>query len=110
MAASPTIVLAICIPTLVFQAMFVGAVQGEPEFPAFSTSSAVCNGSSFVDAISCPFYWIVDLFRVIVAGAAYFFGLLTFNVPGAPWFIRVVVSSLIGGPTVWAIVTLVRGN
>lgn len=110
MASSPIIVLAICVPTFVFQALLVGAVQGEPEFPTFSTSTVVCSGDGFVDGIKCPFYWVMDLFRVLFAAAGWFFGLLTFNVPGAPWFIRVVVSSLIGGPTVWAIATLIRGN
>lgn len=110
MAQSPIVVLAICVPTLVFQALLVGTLQGEPDFPTFSTSEAVCGGESFVDAIKCPFYWVVDLLRVILAAGLYFWGLVTFNVPGAPGFVRVVVSSLTGGPTIWAIATLLRGN
>lgn len=95
---------------MVFQGLYVSAVQGEPDFPTFAASNAVCAGESFVDAVKCPFYWIIDLFRVILAAGLYFFGLVTFNVPGAPPFLRVVIGSLTGGPTIWAIATLLRGN
>jgi hypothetical protein len=116
MGASPLVVLAITVPTMAFQVMIVTAFGGGNEIleiaspTSFAVSDAVCSGDGFVDAIKCPFYWVIDLFLAIIRAVGWFLGLVTFDVPGVPWMVRAPIAAMTGGPMLWAIASMIRGR
>ena len=55
------------------------------------------------DNIGAVFDTIGDVFAMVL-------GVLVFNVEGAPWWIRLIISVVIIGNLTWSLVELVRGN
>ena len=53
---------------------------------------------------------IFNVFAFIVGAGKFVFQLLTFNIPGAPGYIRIPISGMFVGVSVWSIATLSRGN
>lgn len=109
MAASPIPVLLIVVATLTFQAMLFGSELAEKSFPTLEEPEAGdCDG--FLDGFACGVDYVVNFISVVFGVVAFFFNLVTFNVPGAPWFVRLLVGGAIGGSIVWSVATLFRGN
>lgn len=98
MAANPVPVLAVIIIVLVFEAMIGGEELVQESFPDFDEGSF-----GGIDILG-------DIITGIFGTVAYIFNLITFNVGGAPWFIRVPVGTVLGGALIWSITTLIRGN
>jgi hypothetical protein len=110
MAQSPIAVLVIIVSTLVFVAMIEGDQLAESLFPNVAEATPACSGDSFFDGIFCFFEFVVLVFQVVGAAIAFFFNLITFNIDGAPWFVRVLVGTLLGTGILWSCITLFRGN
>lgn len=109
MAASPIPVLLIIVGTLVFQGMLFGSELAEKSFPTLEKPEAGdCEG--LIDGFVCGVNYVVDFFRVLFGVIAFFFNLITFNVPGAPWFVRAFLGAAMGCAILWSVVTLFRGN
>lgn len=95
-------VLGIVLVTVAFEGLIFGAEIAERSFPAFDQPQ------------SGGFFAVLDALLAIVqtiwGAVVFFFNLLTFNIPGAPFWVRVPVGGLIGGGFVWSVATLVRGG
>lgn len=51
-----------------------------------------------------------DIIDAVVGVIQFIFDALTFNVRGAPAYIRAPVAIAINGSLIWSIITLIRGN
>lgn len=102
MAKSPALVLAIVLSTMVFMTLLFGEEIAEKSFPTFEQPSS----GGFFGALDAILAILQGIWGVIV----FFFNLLTFNIPGAPWYVRVVAGGLLGGGLLWSIAELFRGT
>lgn len=95
-------VLAIIVLTLTFEGVLFAEEIAERSFP------------SFEEPTSGGFFGLLDALLAVVQTVwgvvVFFFNLITFNVPGAPGWVRVPVSAMLGGGLVWSIAVLVRGG
>jgi hypothetical protein len=95
-------ILAIILVTLTFEGLLFGAEIAEQSFPSFD------------EPTSTGFFGVLDALLAIVkaiwGAVVFFFNLLTFNLPGAPWYVRLPVGGLMFGGLVWSIASLVRGG
>lgn len=101
MASSPVPVLAIIGIYLVFYALVQGADSvdsGLDDDPGVSTS-----GFGGVDILG-------DIIEAIISVVVLIFNGLTFNVDGAPFWVRFPVAVIIIGSLAWSAATLIRGN
>lgn len=113
----PVSILLIATLVLIFEGVIFGSQLAENSIIT-SVPSQVCNqGSGFgseIGWIACNtanfFIFILNIFLVIGSVIAFFFNAVTFNVPGAPWYIRIFVSVIFVGGMGWAIASLVRGT
>lgn len=109
MAPSPVPVLAIVTLTLVFEALLFGGAIAHETFKAPEEPPAIdCTG--FFDGAACTINAVLGFFRSMWGVLAFFFALLTFDVPGAPWFIRLLVGTFVTGATIWSVASLIRGG
>lgn len=102
MAASPVPILAIIILTLTFEGLLFGSEIADRSFPSYEEPQS----GGFWGALDA----VVAVVQVIWGAVVFFFNLITFNVPGAPWYIRVPIGAMLGGGLVWSLATLIRGN
>lgn len=103
MAPSPVPVLAVIILTISFQALLFGDELAERSFPSFEEPEETGGFFGAFDVIAA-------ILKTIWGVVVFFTNLLTFNVPGAPTFIRVIVGSIMGGGLIWSIATLIKGT
>lgn len=114
LASNPIPVLAIVLLTLAFEGLLFGNQLAGASFPASSTVDfGGCSGSG-LDYIGCvignTFSFIINVFKIIFGVVAFFFNLVSFNVPGAPWFVRLFLGGVMGGALLWSIAGLFRGD
>lgn len=114
-AASPAPIILVVALTLVFEGLLFGSSIANTSFPAASSVDfGSCGNVGGLDLIGCvisnAFNAVVNVFKVIIGAVVFFFNLVSFNVPGAPWFVRMVVGCAIGGSIIWAIAGMFRGN
>lgn len=102
--ASPVPHLLVMTVVLVLQGAIFGAQLAEESFPEFEQPDS--GGGFFGGALDILGAIISAIWGVVT----FVFNLVTFNVPGAPWFIRVPVATYFGGTIVWTIASLVRGG
>lgn len=124
--SSPIPVLMIIVATLAFEGLLFGTDLAAASFPTIESPSfdiqdcqdgtipffsqlddiACVIGSAFLFAAKFLQAIFLTLFGVVV----FLFNLISFNVPGAPWYVRLVVGSAFGGAIMWAVAGLFRGN
>lgn len=114
MAANPIGIIAIIITTLTFTGLLYGNELAANSFPALlDTDYGTCT-SSGLDAIGCyigkTVAFVLNIFIVIYGGAVFLFNLISFNIPGTPWYVRTIIGSVLGGGILWSVVSLLRGN
>jgi hypothetical protein len=105
--ASPMVPVAILAITFsVYVAMGIdGPFAGEvPEAPDFSEPEEDRNW------LERTFGGVGELLTGLWTGITFFFQFLTFNVPGAPLWVRLPVSTLIIGSLTWSILSMIRGR
>lgn len=102
MASSPMVVLSVIVLTLVFEGLLFGEELAEASFPSFEQP----EGGGFFDVLDA----VLAIVQAIWGTVVFVFNLVSFNVPGAPWFVRAPIGFILGGGLVWSIATLVRGN
>lgn len=95
-------VLAIVLLTVTFEGMIFGQELAERSFPTYEEPQS----SGFFGVLDA----LLAIVKVIWGAVVFFFNLITFNVPGAPWWVRLPVGGLIGGGFVWSVATLIRGG
>lgn len=112
MALNPLPIIAIITATLIFQALIFGEEYADKSFPEYEEITAACtdNDDSFFSGFACVVQQIGYFFRVVGGVVLFLLNLVSFNVPGAPWFIRVIVGGLMGTGIFWSAATLFRGN
>jgi hypothetical protein len=101
--------------TAVFMGLFLGQSLAEQSYPPFfNVNFGSCAGNP-LSVIGC---WvsnvgalIINLFIFLYGTVVFFINILTFNVPGAPSWIRTIIGTLMGGTVLWSIATaLFRGS
>lgn len=100
--ASPVPHLLVMTVVLVFQGVLFGSEIAEESFPEFEEPSS----GGFFGALEALLAVVQAVWGVVV----FVFNLVTFNVPGAPWFIRVPIATYFGGTIVWSLASLIRGS
>lgn len=106
MASSPVKVLLLVFLVLTFEALMFGNQLIEESFPEFQEPQVnpwLGPGGVLLDAL-------LAVVQTIWGTVVLLFNAITFNVAGAPWFIRVPVGVAMGGSLFWSISTLIRGN
>lgn len=102
MAESPIVPLSLIGLSLAFMGLLYGSELAQDAFPTFEQPSS----GGWIGALDALLAVVQGVWGVIVwLGRA-----ITFDVPGAPWYIRLAVGTYFGGAIVWAIATLFRGN
>lgn len=110
---NPIPFLFIIVGTLTFTALIYGnelAAQSYPEMRDVNFSE--CDGGA-LETMAClfknVFLTIGNAFAFIFGSIAFLWNLVSFNIPGAPTFIRFFLGSTLGFGLVWSIVVLTRG-
>lgn len=112
-SSGPIAAILIIAMTLAFEGLLFGSTIAEQSYPALIPASfSTCGGG--IDGIACYigtfFLFVANLFIGIFGTAVFIFNLISFNVPGAPWFVRTVVGAGFGLTLGWAIASLFRGG
>lgn len=110
MAQSPIAVLIIVLATLTFEAILFGGPLVEGAAPKFSEEAAERDCGGFFGAAKCAAESVFNILGMIWGVIVFFFNLVTFNVPGAPLYVRVVLGGAISGALIWSLASLIRGN
>lgn len=125
MAASPITVMVIIAATLAFTAIIFGDTMAANSFPALgNTDFSDCHARTggflgFITGdslgyIGCiigkMFNFVMNIFKVIFGTIVFIVNLISFNIPGAPWYVRAVIGTGFGGTLLWSMATLMRGN
>lgn len=101
--------LFVIIGSLVFEGLVYGAEIAEETFAEFAEpEDRDCSG--FLDGVACVFGFVIDVFQAIFAAVVFLFRLITFDVPDAPWWIRVPIATVLGGGLILVVVQIFRGN
>lgn len=88
---------------LIGEALIFGEELAQRSFPSFEEPTSTTAFGGFIEGV-------VGTVQLIWGGVVFFFNLITFNIPDAPWSIRLALSSILGGSLIWSIATLIRGN
>jgi hypothetical protein len=92
----PTFILAI--GTMIFIALLAGGeIQGQETPQAGSPPEGIWDTVGQL---------LVKIWGTVI----FMFSVLSFNVPGAPWYVRVLISTIIVSPILWAVASLIRGR
>ena len=102
MASNPIPILVIAIITYSGMGLMYGSEIAERSFPSFEEPES----SGFFGAIEGAGAAIQQVWGVVV----FVFNFITFNVPGAEWWVRAPLTVIFGGSLTWSIATLIRGN
>jgi hypothetical protein len=99
---NPLPILIIIIMTLTFQGLLFGQEIAERTFTGFQEPT----GGGFFGALEA----LLAVVQAVWGAILFFLNLLFFNVPGAPWWIRLPIGTALTGGLIWSIATLVRGG
>lgn len=102
MASSPIPILAVIVLVLTFEGLLFGAEVAEMSYPTFEEPQS----GGFFGALEALLAVVQAIWGTIV----FIFNLLSFNIPGVPWYVQVPVASILFGGLIWSIAELVRGN
>lgn len=102
MAPSPVGVLMTVIVTLTFTGLAFGEEIAQDSFPEFEEP----EGGGFWGVLDA----LTAIVQAIWGAVVFFFNLITFNIPGAPWWIRVPVGTALTGSLGWSLASLIRGG
>lgn len=101
--------------TMTLVGLMFGVNIAESSYPDFrAVNFGACSGNA-LDLIGC---WLANVgalvynfFAFIIGTVAFMFNIMTFNIPGAPAWVRAMMTLLLGGPLLWLIGTkLFRGS
>lgn len=109
---NPIPVLVIIATVLAFETAFLGAAVLEEIKPFqihVDTTVEDCGALEVGCAIGNFFRPSVAAIAAIVNGIIFIGALATFNVPGAPTWIRVTLTLVLNFSLIWSIITLLRG-
>lgn len=104
MAPSPVPVLIIIGVYVAFYAVMAGTAEAEVNTYGVDQDPGIEAPSGGV------FSAIADVFSAISTVFDFLIGALTFNVDGAPFWVRIPVGAGIIGSLAWSVVTLIRGD
>lgn len=98
----PQAILAVIIMVVAFEGVFFGAEIAERSFPDFDQPQQ----GGFFGALDA----ILAVLQAVWGAVVFFVNLLTFNIPGAPAYIRYPVGAALTGGLIWSIAGLIRGG
>ena len=102
MAANPILVLVIAMFTYGGMGLMYGQEIAERSYPSFEEPAS----GGFFGALDGLTAAVQATWGMVV----FIFNFVTFNIPGAEWWIRAPMTVIFGGSLVWSIATLIRGN
>lgn len=119
--ANPTPALAVIVMVLAFEGLLFGQDVVASSFPQFNdVDFADCFSTGFVSSgfglgyISCVvvqvFNIVINFFKFMYGTVVFFVKLLSFDIGGAPTWIRFLVGSFFTASILWAIAGLARGS
>lgn len=111
MTDSPLPIIGALTLAIVFQAIFFAAEAGDKAFPTFEQpgfAEGECDGP--IKAVVCGAKTIIRLVTSIWGVVVFVVDIITFNISGAPWWARVVISTLNITGISWLIARLIRGG
>jgi len=113
---SPLVLLVIAVATVGFESLVFGGDLVEKSVIT-SVPNPTCDGQAFdnvFEKIACYIrsfiVGLVNTFLMVASVVLFFFNALTFNVPGAPNVVRVLMGTVFIGGMGWAIASLFRGT
>ena len=118
---NPLPVLSVIAMVLAFEGLLFGQDIVASSFPAFNdVDFQDCFSTGFIASgfglgyISCVvvqvFNIIVNFFKFLYGTVVFFVKLLSFDIGGAPTWIRYVLGSITTGTILWSIAGLARGS
>lgn len=114
MAASPIIFSFLAVSGFVFQFALFGEEYLSDSFGLFGELSGECEKpgglEAFFAGIKCAVNKVIDFFRIVGGVVVFFFKLATFDIPGSPWYVRSILTTLFMGGLLWSVGTFFRGN
>lgn len=102
MATNPVLVLVVIMFTMGGMGLIYGQEIAERSFPSFEEPES----TGFFAAIGSVGAALQTAWGALV----FVFNFITFNIPGAEWWVRAPLTLIFGGSLTWSIATLVRGN
>ena len=112
--------LAIVALTLTFQGLLYGGSLIDASYPALRTVDFdACNDATGwtrgIEIFGCyignVLLILINAVVLIFGTVVFFVNLITFNVPGAPTFVRFLVGATLGASVLWIVIaTLFRGT
>lgn len=114
---APVAILLIAAGVLAFQAVvYADEYATQSIITSVDTPECVGDFSGIVGAtalIACRiqqgFLFIVNVFLVIFSVVRFMFNAITFNVPGAPFYVRAMFATFFIGSLGWSIAGMFRG-
>lgn len=107
MSLSPIAILFIAVSTLAFEAILFSDSLTEMGLPVFEQPTVSCDG--IINCTIATVQFAVSIVKAVWGTIVLLINLLSFNVPGAPWYIRLIIGSAVGGGMAWSIARLIRG-
>lgn len=107
---APIALLFVLAVGFVFQAAMVGDEINEISFEIDSPTNQSDEGGFLESFTPDAINMLTAIVGTIWGFVKTFFNFLTFNVPGAPGWIRFIVAMTINGSLAWSIVALIRGG
>lgn len=102
MGVNPVALLAVILLTLTFEGLLFGEEIAERAFPSFEQPTS----GGFFGALEA----ILAIVQAVWGGVVFFFELITFDIPGVPWYIRVPVGGILSGGLIYSIILIIRGG
>lgn len=107
---APIALLFIIAVSFAFQMAFLGDEINEIEFEIDNPQNQTEDEGFFSDWTPDSLDALAAIIGTIWGFVKTFFNFLTFNVPGAPTWVRFIVGMTINGSLAWSLVALLRGT
>lgn len=99
---NPITILAVVTVFTIFSALVIGTTSEESPIPTFREP----EGSGFFAALDA----LLSILKVIWGVIVFIGKAMTLDIPGAPWFVRLVIGTLTVGGVSWALASMIRGR
>lgn len=115
---APISLLLIAVAAIVFQSLIYLEEYSQDSFiPSLETPDCSVYGPGIaegIERIGCyigAFFLTIANFILMIGSVAVFLGnAISFNIPGAPWYVRAMMTVFFAGSVGWALVAMFRGT
>jgi len=117
-SVGPIGLIAVIVSLMAFEAILPGGVeaatQGAPSLIPASFASCSAGGPFGLGGITCYIGTILafigNFFIAIIGACVIAYNLISVNITGAPWYVRLVVGTVFTLGLGWSIASLLRGG